>query len=82
MSGAEEAGEYDAMDFSETDRLFAERAAEPAGGAKWIVDIGAGNAKIPLAPIPVCPSKPCPALRRIPLTAAMERRLPQVRSRR
>jgi ubiquinone/menaquinone biosynthesis C-methylase UbiE len=49
MSGAEEAGEYDAMDFSETDRLFAERAAELGGGAKWIVDIGAGNAKIPLA---------------------------------
>ena len=49
MSGAEEADEYDAMDFSETDRLFAERAAELAAGAKWIVDVGAGNAKIPLA---------------------------------
>ena len=48
MSGVDEAEEYDAMDFSETDRLFAERAAALAAGAKWIVDIGAGNAKIPL----------------------------------
>ena len=49
MSSAEEAGEYDAMDFSATDQLFAERAAELALGARWIVDIGSGNAKIPLA---------------------------------
>jgi ubiquinone/menaquinone biosynthesis C-methylase UbiE len=49
MSSAEEAGEYDAMDFSTTDQLFAERAAELARGARWIFDIGSGNAKIPLA---------------------------------
>ena len=49
MTGAEEASEYDEMDFSETDQLFAERAAELARGAKVIVDIGCGNAKIPLA---------------------------------
>jgi SAM-dependent methyltransferase len=49
MSSAEEAGEYDAMDFSATDQLFAERAAELAQGARWIFDIGSGNAKIPLA---------------------------------
>lgn len=49
MSTAEEAGEYDAMDFSATDRLFAERAAEMARGARWIFDLGSGNAKIPLA---------------------------------
>ena len=49
MSSAEETGEYDAMDFSATDQLFAERAAELARGARWIFDIGSGNAKIPLA---------------------------------
>jgi len=49
MSSAEEAGEYDAMDFSTTDQLFAERAAELAQGSRWIFDIGSGNAKIPLA---------------------------------
>jgi ubiquinone/menaquinone biosynthesis C-methylase UbiE len=49
MSSAEEAGEYDAMDFSATDQSFAERAAELARGARWIFDIGSGNAKIPLA---------------------------------
>jgi len=49
MSSAEEAGEYDAMDFSATDQLFAERAADLARGARWIFDIGSGNAKIPLA---------------------------------
>ena len=50
MAGAEEAGEYDEMDFSATDRLFAERAAELAArGLDTIVDIGSGNAKIPLA---------------------------------
>ena len=50
MAGAEEAGEYDEMDFSATDRLFAERAAELAArGVDTIVDIGSGNAKIPLA---------------------------------
>jgi ubiquinone/menaquinone biosynthesis C-methylase UbiE len=49
MSSAEEAGEYDAMDFSATDQLFAERAAELAHGEHWIFDVGSGNAKIPLA---------------------------------
>ena len=33
MSGAEEAGEYDEMDFSATDQLFAERAAQLATAA-------------------------------------------------
>lgn len=53
MSDAVEAIEYDAMDFSETDRLFAERAARLASRftrrVSWIVDLGSGNAKIPLA---------------------------------
>ena len=34
MSGAEEAVEYDEMDFSATDRLFAQRAAELASRAR------------------------------------------------
>src|SRR5882672_2505936 len=49
MAGADEASEYDEMDFSATDQLFAERAAELARRTKVIVDIGSGNAKIPLA---------------------------------
>ena len=51
MSGADEAVEYDEMDFSATDQLFAERAAElaTAAAATWIADLGSGNAKIPLA---------------------------------
>jgi len=49
MSSAEEAGEYDAMDFSATDQSFAQRAAELARGARSVFDIGSGNAKIPLA---------------------------------
>lgn len=49
MSGAGEAAEYEEMDFSATDRLFAERAAELAAlDIGMIVDIGSGNAKIPL----------------------------------
>jgi ubiquinone/menaquinone biosynthesis C-methylase UbiE len=59
MSGAEEAGEYDEMDFSATDQLFAERAAELARRAvfpiHWIADLGSGNAKIPLAMCPLLP---------------------------
>ncbi|MEO8052793.1 MAG: class I SAM-dependent methyltransferase [Acidobacteriota bacterium] len=61
MSGAEEAGEYDEMDFSATDLLFAERAAQLARGARGpvglIADLGSGNAKIPLA---MCPLLPAP----------------------
>ena len=49
MFDPEEAAEYDAMDFSETDQLFAERAATLAAGADWIVDLGSGNAKIPVS---------------------------------
>lgn len=50
MSGADEAAEYEEMDFSATDRLFSERAAELAArDIDMIVDIGSGNAKIPLA---------------------------------
>jgi len=53
MSTAEEAGEYDELDFSATDQLFAERAADLARGASapvnLIADLGSGNAKIPLA---------------------------------
>ena len=57
MSGAEEAVEYDEMDFSATDQLFAERAAELATAAAvtWIADLGSGNAKIPLAMRPLLP---------------------------
>ncbi len=49
MAGADEASEYDRMDFSATDDAFARRAAELAPPGGWIVDIGCGNAKIPLA---------------------------------
>lgn len=60
MSGAEQAAEYDDMDFSASDQLFAERAAALAGGTKinprWIVDIGSGNARIPIAMCALVPS--------------------------
>jgi len=60
MSSADEAGEYDEMDFSATDLLFAERAAElvrAAGGrVNLIADLGSGNAKIPLAMCPLLPA--------------------------
>lgn len=56
MAGADEAAEYDAMDFGTTDDLFVQRAVELASPRQWIVDtgcwivdIGCGNAKIPLA---------------------------------
>ena len=57
MSGAEEAVEYDEMDFSATDRFFAERAAQLAACAavSLIADLGSGNAKIPLAMCPLLP---------------------------
>ena len=61
MSTAEEAGEYDEMDFSDTDLLFAERAAQLARGAGapvgLIADLGSGNAKIPLAMCPLLPGE-------------------------
>ncbi len=60
MSSAEEAGEYDEMDFSATDLLFAERAAQLVRGASapvnLIADLGSGNAKIPLALCPLVPA--------------------------
>ena len=49
MAGADEAAEYDAMDFGATDDLFVQRAVELARPGQWIIDIGCGNAKIPLA---------------------------------
>jgi ubiquinone/menaquinone biosynthesis C-methylase UbiE len=49
MEREDEAVEYDEMDFSATDRLFAERAAELATRGAHIVDLGCGNAKIPIA---------------------------------
>jgi ubiquinone/menaquinone biosynthesis C-methylase UbiE len=57
MSGADEAVEYDEMDFSATDQLFAQRAAELATAAavQWIADLGSGNAKIPLSMCPLLP---------------------------
>jgi len=59
MSSAEEAGEYDEMDFTATDQLFAERAAQLVRGASapvhLIADLGSGNAKIPLAMCPLLP---------------------------
>jgi len=57
MSGAAEAIEYDEMDFSATDQLFAQRAAELARSAavELIADLGSGNAKIPLAMCPLLP---------------------------
>ncbi len=58
MSGADEAVEYDEMDFSATDQLFAQRAVELATAAAvhWIADLGSGNAKIPLSMCPLLPS--------------------------
>jgi ubiquinone/menaquinone biosynthesis C-methylase UbiE len=55
MAGADEAAEYDAMDFGSTDESFAHRAAELARPGGWMVDIGCGNAKIPLATAAVAP---------------------------
>jgi ubiquinone/menaquinone biosynthesis C-methylase UbiE len=60
MAGADEAGEYDEMDFSATDLLFAQRAAQLAmvGAGRAIgriADLGSGNAKIPLAMCPLLP---------------------------
>ncbi|HTM11718.1 MAG TPA: class I SAM-dependent methyltransferase, partial [Bryobacteraceae bacterium] len=59
MSSVEEAGAYDEMDFSTTDLLFAERAAQLVSGASGpvdlIADLGSGNAKIPLAMCPLLP---------------------------
>ena len=56
MDEAEEAGDYDAMDFSATDQLFAQRAAELGHAAHLIADIGSGNAKIPLAMLALMPA--------------------------
>lgn len=58
MASAGEAAEYDQMDFSTTDEAFAERAAELARPGGWIVDIGCGNAKIPLALANLAPASP------------------------
>ncbi len=58
MAGAEEAAEYDRMDFSATDNVFAQRAAELARPGGWIIDIGCGNAKIPLAIAVLAPESP------------------------
>jgi ubiquinone/menaquinone biosynthesis C-methylase UbiE len=57
MSGADEAVEYDEMDFSATDQLFAQRAVglATAAAVKLIADLGSGNAKIPLAMRPLLP---------------------------
>ncbi len=57
MSGTEEAVEYDEMDFSATDLLFAQRAAQLATAAvNLIADLGSGNAKIPLAMCALLPA--------------------------
>lgn len=61
MNGADEAAEYEEMDFSATDRLFSERAAELAARGvdrrvDFIVDIGSGNAKIPLTMCSLLPA--------------------------
>ncbi|MDP9113760.1 MAG: methyltransferase domain-containing protein [Acidobacteriota bacterium] len=58
MSRAGEAVAYDDMDFSATDRLFAERSAQLATAAAvtLIADLGSGNAKIPLAMCPLLPA--------------------------
>ncbi|HEV2199059.1 MAG TPA: class I SAM-dependent methyltransferase [Bryobacteraceae bacterium] len=58
MDRPDEAAEYDQMDFSATDQLFAGRAAELARPGGWIVDIGCGNAKIPLAIANLAPASP------------------------
>jgi ubiquinone/menaquinone biosynthesis C-methylase UbiE len=58
MAGADEAAEYDAMDFSATDEMFARRAAELARPQTWIVDVGCGNAKIPLSIASLAPASP------------------------
>jgi ubiquinone/menaquinone biosynthesis C-methylase UbiE len=58
MAGADEAAEYDSMDFSTTDEMFARRAAELARPSMWTVDIGCGNAKIPLALASLAPASP------------------------
>lgn len=70
MSGADEAAEYEEMDFSATDRLFSERAAElAANSVDRVVDIGSGNAKIPLTMCSLLP--PTVAVCAIEMSAEM-----------
>lgn len=48
MDTAHDAAEYDAMDFSEVNRAFAERAAALAPSSGTILDAGTGTARIPI----------------------------------
>lgn len=50
MDTADDAEEYDAMDFSEPDSRFAETAAQllGSGAIRRVLDIGTGTAKIPV----------------------------------
>jgi len=49
MDGTSEAQDYEAMDFSATDSLFAERALQLNPSPRRVVDVGSGNARITAA---------------------------------
>ncbi len=56
MDTWEEAAEYDAMDFTEVNAAFAQRAAELGPRSGRILDVGTGTARIPIAIAQMCPS--------------------------
>lgn len=55
MDSAEEAVEYDAMDFTEVNTAFAKRAIELASTSAIVLDAGTGTARIPIL---ICQQRP------------------------
>jgi ubiquinone/menaquinone biosynthesis C-methylase UbiE len=55
MDSAEEAVEYDAMDFTEVNTAFAKRAIELGSTAATVLDAGTGTARIPIL---ICQQRP------------------------
>lgn len=56
MDTWEEAAEYDAMDFTEVNTAFAQRAVELGATSAKILDVGTGTARIPIAIAQMRPS--------------------------
>lgn len=56
MDTWEEAAEYDAMDFTEVNTAFAQRAVELGATSARILDVGTGTARIPIAIAQMRPS--------------------------
>lgn len=55
MDSAEEAVEYDAMDFTEVNTAFAKRAIDLGSTAATVLDAGTGTARIPIL---ICQQRP------------------------